>query len=118
MSGTGSRAVLLAQCAPCDAALPGEAMARAGTTVRRCQRCAADAAPLVSGLRQRVGGGPGQVAVAGKGKRTRASGQGQADKTPEITAMEELLGEVLLTGWVVNIKPSLPARRTWSHWGE
>jgi hypothetical protein len=25
---------------------------------------------------------------------------------------------VLLTGWVVNIKPSLPARRTWSHWGE
>jgi hypothetical protein len=75
MSGTGSRAVLLAQCAPCDAALPGEAMARAGTRVRRCQRCAADAAPLVSGLRQRVGGGPGQVAVAGKGKRTRASGQ-------------------------------------------
>jgi hypothetical protein len=32
--------------------------------------------------------------------------------------MEELLGEVLLTGWVVNIKPSLPARRMWSHWGE
>lgn len=78
---------ILAQCAPSDAALPVEAMAIDGKTLRTSQRCGADDAHLLSALSQRLGVVLGQVAVA--------------DKTNEITAMDDLLAEVMLTGWVV-----------------
>jgi len=74
---------VLAQIVP----LSCEAVAIDGKTLRTSQRCGADDAHLLSALSQRLGIVLGQVAVP--------------DKTNEITAMDALLADLMLTGWVV-----------------
>jgi predicted transposase YbfD/YdcC len=67
--------------------MPFEAMAIDGKTLRTSQRCGAEDAHLLSALSQRLGLVLGQVAVP--------------DKTNEITAIDDLLAALVLTGWVV-----------------
>lgn len=79
---------VIAHCpAPVDAPLPFEAMAIDGKTLRGSARCGADDAHLLSAFSQRLGVVLGQVAVP--------------DKTNEITAIDDLLARLMLTGWVV-----------------
>ena len=77
----------VAQLSPAATALPFEVMAIEGKTLRTSKQCGAADAHLLSALSQRLGIVLGQVAVA--------------DKTNEIVAMDSLLAEVMLTGWVV-----------------
>jgi predicted transposase YbfD/YdcC len=67
--------------------LPFEAMAIDGKSLRASQRCGAEDAHLLSALSQRLGVVLAQVAVP--------------DKTNEITAIDDLLAALVLTGWVV-----------------
>lgn len=67
--------------------MPFEAMAIAGKTLRCSARCGADDAHLLSAFSQRLGVVLGQVAVP--------------DKSNEITAIDDLLTRLVLTGWVV-----------------
>jgi predicted transposase YbfD/YdcC len=78
---------VLAAAPTTDAPLPVEAMAIDGKTLRTSQRCGAEDAHLLSALSQRLGVVLGQVAVA--------------DKTNELTAIDDLLADLVLTGWVV-----------------
>lgn len=79
---------VIATCpVPLDAPLPFEAMAIDGKTLRCSARCGADDAHLLSAFSQRLGVVLGQVAVP--------------DKTNEITAIDDLLARLILTGWVV-----------------
>ena len=79
---------VIAYCpAPVDAPLPFEAMAIDGKTLRCSARCGADDAHLLSAFSQRLGVVLGQVAVP--------------DKSNEITAIDDLLARLMLTGWVV-----------------
>lgn len=79
---------VIATCpAPLDAPVPFEAMAIDGKTLRCSARCGADDAHLLSAFSQRLGVVLGQVAVP--------------DKTNEITAIDDLLARLILTGWVV-----------------
>jgi predicted transposase YbfD/YdcC len=73
--------------APADAPLPFEAMAIDGKTLRGSAKCGAADAHLLSAFSQRLGVVLGQVAVA--------------DKTNEITAIDDLLARLVRTGWVV-----------------
>jgi predicted transposase YbfD/YdcC len=73
--------------APADAPLPFEAMAIDGKTLRGSAKCGATDAHLLSAFSQRLGVVLGQVAVP--------------DKTNEITAIDALLSQLMLTGWVV-----------------
>jgi predicted transposase YbfD/YdcC len=68
-------------------ALPFEAMAIDGKTLRTSQRCGATDAHLLSAFSQRLGVVLGQVAVP--------------DKTNEITAVDDLLAALVLTGWLI-----------------
>jgi len=70
-----------------DAPVPFEAMAIDGKTLRGSARCGADDAHLLSAFSQRLGVVLGQVAVP--------------DKTNEITAIDDLLARLVLTGWVI-----------------
>ncbi len=79
---------ILACCpVPADASMPFEAMAIDGKTLRCSARCGADDAHLLSAFSQRLGVVLGQVAVP--------------DKSNEITAIDDLLARLVLTGWVV-----------------
>ncbi len=80
-------AQVVAQLPPAATALPFEVMAVDGKTLRTSRQCGAQGAHLLSALSQRLGIVLGQVAVD--------------DKTNEIVAMDALLAEVMLTGWVV-----------------
>jgi predicted transposase YbfD/YdcC len=73
--------------APAAAPLPFEAMAIDGKTLRGSAKCGASDAHLLSAFSQRLGLVLGQVAVP--------------DKTNEITAIDDLLRRLALTGWVV-----------------
>ena len=77
--------------AACPAAtappVPFEAMAIDGKTLRGSAKCGAADAHLLSAFSQRLGVVLGQVAVP--------------DKTNEITAIDDLLARLVLTGWVV-----------------
>lgn len=64
-------------------------MAIDGKTLRCSARCGADDAHLLSAFSQRLGVVLGQVAVP--------------DKTNEITAIDDLLTRLVLTGWVVTM---------------
>ncbi|MCA1725925.1 MAG: ISAs1 family transposase [Thermomicrobia bacterium] len=79
--------VIAARPAPADLPLPFEAMAIDGKTLRGSAKCGAADAHLLSAFSQRLGVVLGQVAVP--------------DKTNEITAIDELLARLVLTGWVV-----------------
>ncbi len=83
----GAWATHVIACCPTAALLPFEAMAIDGKTLRGSARCGAEDAPLLSAFSQRLGVVLGQVAVA--------------DKTNEITAIDDLLARLVLTGWVV-----------------
>jgi len=72
---------------PADAPLPLEAMAIDGKTLRGSAKCGATDAHLLSAFSQRLGVVLGQVAVP--------------DKSNEITAIDALLSQLMLTGWVV-----------------
>ncbi len=81
-------AQVIAQCANRSGPpLPLEAMAIDGKTLRGSARCSAADAHLLSAFSQRLGVVLGQVAVP--------------DKTNEITAIDDLLARLVLTGWVV-----------------
>lgn len=81
-------AQVVAQCPlPLDAPLPLEAMAIDGKTLRGSAKCGASDAHLLSAFSQRLGVVLGQVAVP--------------DKSNEITAIDDLLARLVLTGWVV-----------------
>lgn len=81
-------AAVVAQCPmPLDAPLPFEAMAIDGKALRGSARCGAEDAHLLSAFSQRLGVVLGQVAVP--------------DKTNEITAIDDLLARLVLTGWVI-----------------
>lgn len=80
-------AQVLAQMPATDTPLCVEAMAIDGKTLRTSQRCGATDAHVLNALSQRLGVVLGQVAVP--------------DKTNEIRAMDALLADLLLTGWVV-----------------
>lgn len=67
--------------------LPFEAMAVDGKSLRASQRWGAEDAHLLSALSQRLGVVLAQVAVP--------------DKSNEITAIDDLLAALVLTGWVV-----------------
>jgi predicted transposase YbfD/YdcC len=69
------------------APVPFEAMAIDGKTLRGSAKCGADDAHLLSAFSQRLGIVLGQVAVP--------------DKTNEITAIDDLLARLVLTGWVI-----------------
>lgn len=72
---------------PADAPVPFEAMAVDGKTLRGSAKGGATNAHLLSAFCQRLGVVLGQVAVP--------------DKTNEITAIDDLLARLTLTGWVV-----------------
>jgi predicted transposase YbfD/YdcC len=74
---------------PADAPVPFEAMAIDGKTLRGSVKCGAQDAHLLSAFSQRLGVVLGQVAVP--------------DKTNEITAIDDLLAQLVLTGWVVSV---------------
>lgn len=74
---------------PPDVPLPFEAMAIDGKTLRGSARCGAEDAHLLSAFSQRLGVVLAQVAVP--------------DKTNEITAIDDLLARLALTGWVVTM---------------
>ena len=78
---------VLAACPHDRAVLPFEAMAIDGKTLCTSKQGGAHDAHLVSALSQRLGLVLAQVAVP--------------DKTNEITAMNDLLAQLVLTGWVV-----------------
>jgi len=79
---------VIATCpAPFDAPVPFEAMAIDGKTLRGSAKCGAEDAHLLSAFSQRLGVVLGQVAVP--------------DKSNEITAIDDLLARLVLTGWVV-----------------
>lgn len=78
---------VLAACPVARAALPFEAMAIDGKTLCGSKQSGAHNAHLVSAVSQRLGLVLAQVAVP--------------DKTNEITAMDDLLTRLVLTGWVV-----------------
>jgi predicted transposase YbfD/YdcC len=79
---------VIASCpAPAIAPLPFEAMAIDGKTLRGSAKCGAVDAHLLSAFSQRLGVVLGQVAVP--------------DKTNEITAIDDLLARLVLTGWVI-----------------
>lgn len=80
-------AQVLAQLPTTAAPLSVEAVAIDGKTLRTSQHCGATDAHVLSALSQRLGIVLGQVAVR--------------DKTNEIRAMDALLADLLLTGWVV-----------------
>jgi len=85
----GQWAAQVIACCPAliDTPLPFEAMAIDGKTLRCSARCGAADAHLLSAFSQRLGVVLGQVAVP--------------DKTNEITAIDDLLARLVLTGWVV-----------------
>ncbi len=85
----GEWATAVLACTPALAAapLPFEAMAIDGKTLRGSAKCGAADAHLLSAFCQRLGVVLGQVAVS--------------DKTNEITAIDDLLAHLTLTGWVV-----------------
>jgi predicted transposase YbfD/YdcC len=72
---------------PATAPLPFEAMAIDGKTLRGSTKCGAEDAHLLSAFSQRLSVVLGQVAVP--------------DKTNEITAIDDLLARLVLTGWVI-----------------
>lgn len=78
---------VIACCPAAVAPLPFEAMAIDGKTLRGSAQCGAADAHLLSAFSQRLGVVLGQVAVP--------------DKTNEITAIDDLLARLTLTGWVV-----------------
>lgn len=77
------RSLPIAPAAP----IPFEAMAIDGKTLRTSAKAGAADAHLLSAFRQRLGVVLGQLAVP--------------DKTNELTAIDELLQSLVLTGWVV-----------------
>jgi predicted transposase YbfD/YdcC len=79
--------VIACHPAPAGAPLPFEAMAIDGKTLCGSAKCGAADARLLSAFSQRLGVVLGQVAVA--------------DKTNEITAIDDLLAALVLTGWVI-----------------
>jgi hypothetical protein len=83
----GAWAAQVIACCGADAPLPFEAMAIDGKTLRCSARCGAEDAHLLSAFSQRLGVVLGQVAVS--------------DKSNEITAIDDLLARLILTGWVV-----------------
>jgi predicted transposase YbfD/YdcC len=78
--------------APADAPLPFEAMAIDGKTLRGSARCGAEDAHLLSAFSQRLG-----VVLGHAAQRAPAV----PDKSNEITAIDDLLARLVLTGWVV-----------------
>ena len=82
-----ARQVIACCPAPAIAPLPFEAMAIDGKTLRGSAKCGAMDAHLLSAFSQRLGVVLGQVAVP--------------DKTNEITAIDDLLAHLVLTGWVI-----------------
>jgi predicted transposase YbfD/YdcC len=82
-----ARQVIACCPAPAIAPLSLEAMAIDGKTLRGSAKCGAADAHLLSAFSQRLGVVLGQVAVP--------------DKTSEITAIDDLLARLVLTGWVV-----------------
>jgi predicted transposase YbfD/YdcC len=86
-SRLGQWAARVIACCGADAPLPFEAMAIDGKTLRCSARCGAEDAHLLSAFSQRLGVVLGQVAVS--------------DKSNEITAIDDLLARLILTGWVV-----------------
>lgn len=78
---------VIAACPSPAPPLPFEAMAIDGKTLRASGKGGATHAHLLSALSQRLGVVLGQVAVA--------------DKANEITAIDDLLGALVLDGWVV-----------------
>jgi predicted transposase YbfD/YdcC len=78
--------------APADAPLPFEAMAIDGKTLRGSAKCGATDAHLLSAFSQRLG-----VVLGHAAQRAPAV----PDKGNEITAIDALLSQLMLTGWVV-----------------
>ncbi len=77
---------------PFDPPVPLEAMAIDGKTLRCSARCGAEDAHLLSAFSQRLG-----VVLGHAAQRAPAV----PDKTNEITAIDDLLARLVLTGWVV-----------------
>jgi predicted transposase YbfD/YdcC len=80
-------AQVLAHVSAGDPPLPFDVLAIDGKTLRTSRKCGAGDAHLLSACSQRLGVILGQVAVA--------------DKTNEITAVDDLLAALVLDGWVV-----------------
>ncbi len=86
---------VIATCpVPLDGPVPFEAMAIDGKTLRCSAKCGADDAHLLSAFSQRLGVVLGHAAQGAPAV---------PDKTNEITAIDDLLTRLVLTGWVVTM---------------